>query len=100
MPTKEDLIKSLDDDYIKARQSDGATPQELHNSLKTQVIKGNVKAISLLVKMDDQMPAEKKELSGPGGQPLIPPTDPKEKELLKKLANKLIEEEKRKIREE
>ena len=51
-------------------------------------------------KLRGDYPAEKKELSGPGGQPLIPPTDPKEKEMLKRLADKLIEEEKRKVREE
>ena len=56
--------------------------------------------VDMLLKLYNAYPADKRELSGPGGQPLIPPTDPKEKELLKKLADKLIEEEKRKIREE
>ena len=98
MPTKEDLIKELDKEYIKARKEHGAKASEIYISLKKQIVKGNVRAIGLQVKLDDQMPADKKELSGPGGAPLIPPTDPREKELLKKLADKLIEEEKQKVR--
>jgi len=59
MPTKEDLIKEIDKEYTKARQEYGATAQEIFTSLKNQVVKENINAINLQIKLDNQMPAEK-----------------------------------------
>ena len=58
MPTKDDLIAELDKDYIKARKDHGATAEEIFKSLKNQILKENVPAIGLQIKLDKQMPAD------------------------------------------
>ena len=121
-PTKEEALSGLENPMIRPLEGEGIDTAYLARKHKEELEAETTVFAKYEGKIADQVdvidwktrqearkdahklrgdyPADKKELSGPGGQPLIPPTDPKEKELLKKLADKLIEEEKRKIREE
>ena len=121
-PTKEEALQGLENPMVKALEDHGITLDYLSDKLQKELEAGEQRAFNAkgtiiysntqeawktrqearkdAHKLRGDYPAEKKEISGPGGTPLIPPSDPKEKELLKKLADKLIEEEKRKIREE
>ena len=121
-PTKEQALQGLDNPMIKVLEDHNIDAKRLAVKLNEELeadetifakIGGKIiyantqeawktrqEARKDAHKLRGDYPAERKELSGPGGTPLIPPTDPKEKEMLKRLADKLIEEEKRKIKEE
>ena len=119
MPTKEDALKGLENPLISELEKQGIDIAYLSQKLKEALeakstvfakhkgkILGRVNVIAWSTreearkdahKLRGDYPAEKKELSGPGGEPLF--ISPEEKAQLKKLADMVVEEEKRKIRE-
>lgn len=101
--TAQQVAKQILDEILHAKDGSAVTIRyAMLRKAAEKAYKGDLKAIDTLIKISGEMPAERKEITGAGGQPLVGDyniTDLPEEQLLQ-LADSLQDAQQRRRNEE